>query len=151
VDPTILEYLGSRLASRQWTGFLGALAQEFSDQLPETELRALMRRVGTRFARQSALSGCESLDDVQFAMSKIWMAQDWGWVTVEEQSDSLRISHHCSPLPATFGPQASVWMAAFLEGAYQQWFDQLGAGQNLGVSQASEPDAVGCVEFRLGR
>ncbi|GAA0521684.1 hypothetical protein GCM10009097_44050 [Pigmentiphaga daeguensis] len=151
VDPTTLEYLGSRLASRQWTGFLGALAREFSDQLPEADLRALMHRVGARFASESALADCQSLDDVQFAMSKIWMAQDWGWVTVHEHDDSLHISHHCSPLSAAFGQQASPWMAAFLEGAYQRWFEQLGAGKSLSVKQAGEPDAVGCVEFRLGR
>lgn len=151
MDPTILDYLGSRLASRQWTGFLGALVREFSDQLTEADLRALMRRVGARFASESALANCQSLDDVQFAMSKIWMAQDWGWVTVEEHGDSLHINHHCSPLSAAFDPQTSLWMAAFLEGAYQQWFEQLGAGKNLSVKQASELDAVGCVAFQLGR
>ncbi|OVZ63802.1 cellulose synthase [Pigmentiphaga sp. NML080357] len=151
VDQTILEYLGDRQASKQWKGFLNALVQEFASQLSEADLRALMRRVGSRFAEQSPLAECRTLDDVQFAMSKIWMANDWGWVTVEEENGSLRLSHNCSPLRAAFGQNASPWAPAFLEGAYQQWFEQLGSGKHLGVQQTSELDTLGCVEFRLGR
>lgn len=151
VDQTILEYLGDRQASRQWKGFLTALVQEFASQLSESDLRALMHRVGRRFAGQSALEACRTVDDLQFAMSKVWMANDWGWVTVEEEADSLRLNHNCSPLRAAFGQHASSWAPAFLEGAYQQWFEQLGSGEHLTVRQTSEMDVLGCVEFRLGR
>lgn len=151
LDQTILEYLGNRQASKQWKGFLGALAQEFASQLPEADLRALMRRVGRRFADISSLGACHTLDDLQFAMSKVWMASDWGWVTVEEKNDALLLSHHCSPLHAALGQQAAPWAPAFLEGAYQRWFEQLGSGEHLSVTQTSELDALGCVQFRLGR
>ncbi|VCU72127.1 Cellulose synthase operon protein D [Pigmentiphaga humi] len=151
VNPTVLDYLGGRQASRQWKKFLAALALEFSGALPEADLRALMRRVGIRFAEQSALSRCETLDDAQRSMNLVWMDQDWGWATVDEQHDALRITHNCSPLHAAFGPHSSAWIAAFLEGVYQKWFEQLGAGSHLMVTQASEVDAMGCVELRLGR
>jgi hypothetical protein len=151
VNPSIVEYLSDRQCSRQWKSFLGALADEFSAQLDVGDLRALMHRVGVRFATQTVLERCQTVDDMQFAMSKIWVALDWGWVSVEEAADHLLITHNCAPLRAAFGPGALQWTPAFLEGVYQRWFQEQGSGTELVVVQHSQPDSAGCVEFRLGR
>lgn len=151
MNSSIVEYLSDRQCSRQWKSFLGALAEEFSTQLDATDLRALMHRIGVRFATQMALEPCQTVDDMQFAMSKVWVGLDWGWVAVEEAPDHLLITHNCAPLRAAFGHEALTWTPAFLEGAYQRWFQQQGSGTELVVTQHSEPDVAGCVEFRLGR
>ncbi|GAA4328809.1 hypothetical protein GCM10023144_14980 [Pigmentiphaga soli] len=151
MDSTILEYLADRQCSPQWKGFLAALADEFAAQLPENDLRALMRRIGTRFADREPLPECKTLDDVQLAMSRIWMNMDWGWVAVDEPGGYLRIRHNCAPLRSAFGQNAGKWVVAFLEGVYQRWFQSLGSGNDLGLAQVSELDEVGCVEFRLSR
>ena len=150
VDQTTFDYLADRQCAKQWKGFLGAMAQEFGKHSSAAELRALMRRVGESYARQTPLPACHTLDDIQLAASRVWMAQDWGWVTVAEEGDALHLRHYCSPLSAAFGPEGAAWAPAFLEGAYQQWFQQLGA-QDLGVTQTADIDHVGCVQFRLGR
>jgi hypothetical protein len=151
VDQTIAEYLVDRQCSRQWKGFLNAMAEEFATQLPEADLRALMQRIGVRFADQSELPPCQTLDDLQFAMSKVWVSLDWGWVTIDEEGSFLRIRHNCAPLRAAFGQNALVWTPAFLEGVYQRWFQMLGSSSELGLTQVSEPDALGCIEYRLSR
>lgn len=151
MNSSIVEYLSDRQCSRQWKSFLGALAEEFSTQLDPADLRALMHRVGDRFASQITLDSCQTVDDMQFAMSKVWVGLDWGWVAVEEASDHLRITHNCAPLRSAFGQDALAWTPAFLEGVYQRWFQEQGSGAALTVKQHSEPDMAGCVEYRLGR
>lgn len=110
-----------------------------------------MHRIGVRFADESPLGECQTIDDLQFAMGKVWMGMDWGWVTIEERDNGLLIQHRCPPLTAAFGAGAASWTPAFLQGVYQRWFDLVGATNNLKVTQASEPDLAGCVDFRLGR
>ena len=48
-----LNYLLDRTTSRQWRGFLAALAEEFQTQLGADELRQLMARIGQRFGAAS--------------------------------------------------------------------------------------------------
>lgn len=151
VDQTIVDYLIDSRCSRQWKTFLGVMADEFSSQLPPDDLRALMQRIGGRFADAVPLAPCATLDDLQLAMGKVWVGMDWGWVTIEEEPGALAIRHNCAPLNAAFGHQASGWTPAFLEGVYQRWFAQVGSGGELVVSQASDIDALGCIDFRLSR
>lgn len=146
----VTEYLADRQCARQWRDFLRALAAEFSANLPAAELRSLLHRVGTRFAAESPLPALRTLDDVQAALSRIWLAQDWGWVTLAQHPDHVAIHHHAPPLSAAFGVGGDAWAGAFLEGAYQQWFEQQGA-PGLQVVQTTPPGAWGSLEFRLGR
>lgn len=124
------------------------MADEFAQQLAEGDLQALMRRLGARFAQASPLPDCNTLDELQIAMGRIWVGQDWGWVALEELPGSLRIQHYCSPLVTAFGPDSTAWSPAFLEGVYQEWFRQSQAG-TLQVRQVSAPDAAGSIELRL--
>ena len=112
--------------------------------------RALSRRIGLRFATELPLPPQPTLDGVQAAMSQQWHDLDWGWVRLVQQADHVEIHHFCSPLTAAFGTPAVDWATGFLEGVYQQWFDQQGA-PGLAVSQTQAADGWGSVSFRLGR
>ncbi|QHI98930.1 cellulose synthase [Xylophilus rhododendri] len=148
MEPAIVEYFAELQCSRQWKGFLRALSEEFAQQLPEAELRNLMHRLGTRFAQAEALPACRTLDELQLAMGRVWVAQDWGWVALQEVQGSLRIQHYCAPLFTALGTLATAWAPAFLEGVYQEWFRQSQAG-GLQVRQVAGPDASGSIELRL--
>ncbi|XAH23249.1 cellulose biosynthesis protein BcsD [Xylophilus sp. GW821-FHT01B05] len=148
MDNANLEYLSSLQCARQWRGFIQAFAVELGAQHSEADLAVLMRRAGSRFAQGSVLGSCDTLWDLQLAMGRVWIGLDWGWVVLEETADHLRVRHHCSPLLAAFGAGAERWSPAFLEGVYQEWFRQAGAG-DLHVRQAGGFDAAGGIEFHL--
>lgn len=148
VEPAVVEYFAELQCSRQWKGFLRALAEELTQQLPESDLQALMRRLGARLARANPLPVCQTLDELQLAMGRVWVSQDWGWVALAEVPGSLRISHYCAPLFTALGPSSSAWAPAFLEGVYQAWFEQSHAS-GLMVRHVSGPDAAGSIELRL--
>lgn len=152
MDHAIIEYFTEQQCSRQWKGFLRAFAGEFATQLDEADLRALMRRIGERFAHEAEvdLGNCRTLDDLQLAMGQVWVRLDWGWVELADRGDYLEVRHHCAPLIAAFGPDALRWSPGFLEGAYQAWFSSAHAG-NLEVRQSAEPDLAGSIEFRLAQ
>ncbi len=152
MDHAIIEYFTEQQCSRQWKGFLRAFAGEFATQLDEADLRALMRRMGARFAQDADidLAACRTLDDLQLAMGRVWVGLDWGWVELADRDQYLEIIHHCAPLLGAFGADAQRWSPGFLEGAYQAWFASVNAGQ-LEVRQATEPDLAGSVEFRLAQ
>ena len=146
----MIEYLLARQSSRQWNGFLSALSAELSSHLGVDECRALMHRAGLRFASQTPLPACETVQEMQHAMSEVWLGMEWGWVSLHETPQYLSIQHFCTPLQAAFGAEHAGGMAAFLEGVYQHWFHSLGSGPALVVRQATEPDRYGFVEYRLG-
>ncbi|WP_244828577.1 cellulose biosynthesis protein BcsD [Caballeronia sp. TF1N1] len=143
------DYLFDHTISRQWRGFLGALAEEFEAQIGRAELRQLMHRVGSRFADARPLPQCDSTADLAHALNALWRDSEWGFVELADEREYLSIVHYCAPLPA-FGASALAWTPTFLEGAYQHWLSGLGA-QGLAISQASELSSDGAVEFRLAR
>lgn len=144
-----LEYFSEQQCASQWRGFLSALAGEFTEQLPAEDLRALWRRIGERFAAATPLGDCQTLDDLEAAINRIWAQLNWGWVRIDDQGDALAIRHHCAPLRAAFGAQALPWSAGYLEGAYQSWFSSLGIDPGLHIRQA--PEVLDALEFRLAR
>jgi hypothetical protein len=146
----VSEHLARHQCSRQWRHFLHAMAAEFSAALSPADLRTLSKRIGSRLAAELPLAPQPTLEGVEAEMSRIWKDLDWGWVTLVQQPDCLDIRHFCSPLTAAFGPAGAEWAAGFLEGVYQQWFDQQGA-PGLQVGQTQAVDAWGSVAFRLGR
>ena len=148
VESAVVEYFAELQCSRQWKGFLRVLAEEFSQQLSEADLQALMRRLGARLAQANPLPACQTLDELQLAMGRVWVSQDWGWVALAEMQGSLRISHFCAPLFNALGPASSGWAPAFLEGVYQTWFEQSHAAGLL-VRHVTGPDAAGSIELRL--
>lgn len=148
--PAIAEHLATQRCSVQWRGFFQALSSEFSEALAPQDLRALMFRVGVRFAADHPLAQCTTLNEMQSGMTAIWRSIDWGWVDLEQDATQLTIRHTLSPMTAAFGHEHVDWSCGFLEGVYQSWFQQAGAGQ-LKVSQAESADAWGCVVLHLAR
>jgi hypothetical protein len=145
---TLLDYHASHQASKQWRGFLTALAQEFETQLDTAHLRELMARIGVRFADAHPAGACATLDELVAFFNTTWSSLDWGFVNLVEQDEYLAIEHFCAPL-AAFGNTAATWTPAFLEGAYQRWLSELGAaGLALRQVEASQHRAF---EFRLSK
>ena len=150
-SPVAWQYLLDRRCDRQWKDFLGAMSAEFAAQLSVADLRLLLRKIGERFARQTALPACATLDDIRDAANRIWSEIDWGHVEMREADGYLSLVHHCAPLKAAFGDDALAWSPAYLEGVYQQWFVSCGAGSDLRVAQASDADGAGTIEYRLSQ
>lgn len=153
----ILAYYGEQQVSTQWRDVLHAMAEEFDGQLALPELRALMARIGERFATAKPLGDCATLDELERALNRVWHALDWGWIELVDLTDYLAVRHYCAPIATAFGQGAAVWASAFLEGAYQYWFSALGAGEHLAVRQVepalqeSEGAVMQVYEFRLAR
>lgn len=148
--PEIAEHLARQQCSVQWQGFFQALAAEFVAALPPEDLRALMFRVGARFAADHPLPACATVEDLQRSMTAVWKSIGWGWVDLAQEAAQLNIHHRLSPVSAAFGPDHVQWSVGFLEGVYQSWFEQAGAGQ-LKVVQCAPADAWGCVHLQLSR
>ena len=149
-NPDITQRLIDQQCSVQWRGFLQALAAEFAAALPPEDLRALMFRVGVRFAAEHPLPACATLDDLQSSMAAVWDRIGWGGVRLQQTAAQLDIHHDLSPLSAAFGQGHAPWSGGFLEGVYQSWFEQAGAAQ-LRVAQSAPADAWGCIHFQLAR
>lgn len=149
-SPEIAQHLVQQQCASQWRGFFQALAAEFAAALPPEDLRALMARVGARFAAEHPLPACATLDELQGHMTQVWERIDWGWVRLSQEVAHVDIQHSVSPVSAAFGPDHAQWSGGFLEGVYQVWFEQAGAGQ-LKVSEAAPADAWGCVHLQLTR
>ena len=143
---TLLDYYTRHQTSVQWHGFLTALAEEFETQIDTSQLRVLMSRIGARFAAKHPAGECTTLDDLAAFLNSIWSGLDWGFVRLAERDDYLSIEHSCAPL-AAFGERAAPWVSAFLEGAYQHWLRELGAG-SLALQEYQSANAH-TYEFRL--
>lgn len=158
LDPSTPSPLSSEAAqhfsqlqcSRQWRGFLQALAAEFKEALSSEELRELMFRVGERFASANLLGPCTTLPDLQQRMTDVWRSTDWGWVTLVQQKEHLSIHHHCAPLLTGMDKSNVDWSLGFLQGTYQQWFDAAGASP-LKVAPGESTDPWGSASFSLSR
>ena len=83
-NPDITQRLIDQQCSVQWRGFLQALAAEFAAALPPEDLRALMFRVGVRFAAEHPLPACATLDDLQSSMAAVWDRIGWGGVHLQQ-------------------------------------------------------------------
>ena len=148
--PETAQYLVEQRCSAQWRDFFQALAAEFAGALSPEDLRALMFRVGARFAAANPLPPCTTLDELQLSMTAVWERIDWGWVRLTQETAQLLIHHSLSPVYAAFGPDHAQWAGGFLQGVYQSWFEHAGAGQ-LKVAQVATGDAWGCVQLQLAR
>jgi hypothetical protein len=145
---TLLDYYTRHQASAQWRGFLTALADEFETQLGTAQLRQLMARIGVKFAGSHPAGACATLDELAAFFNTTWSSLDWGFVNLVERDEYLSIQHYCAPL-AAFGAAAEAWTPAFLEGAYQHWLSELGAGSL--VLQQVETGELRTLEFRLAK
>lgn len=150
MDQAVISYLSERQCATQWKGFLQSLTGVLAGLGSETELKALMQQAGKDFALRQPLSQCNTLPEMAQAMSGVWQQSEWGWAQLQERDTYLEIQHFCSPLVAALGGVPAPWMAGFLEGAYQQWFDAMEPNTGLRVQAITPFDALGSVLLRLG-
>lgn len=147
-----LEYHAAQQFSRQWGGFLQALAGEFEGKIDAGELRALMYRVGQGMAKLMSAPQGDSLKDLEASMNGIWFNMNWGWVRLQEMQNHLLIEHYAAPLANAFGSASMPWAAGLLEGIYGEWLAALGADSALRLRQFGEPRGPGQpIEFRFGK
>lgn len=145
-DPSTL--FRSRGCSRQWLGFIRAMADEFAAELPEHELATLMARIGRRFAQRHPIGECVALGEVEAAANRLWSESDWGQCRMTEQAGSVEILHAAAPMAVALS--GAEWSDGFLAGVYDGWFQQLGMLAGLTVS-ASRPTAPDLRRFLLAR
>lgn len=98
---------------------------------------------------QKPLPACETLDDMQSAMSRIWAGYEWGWVVLQEHPRFLAIQHYCAPLDSAASREHVEMVAGFLQGVYHHWFQTLGSGSTLRVRQVDGAASAGLIEYRL--
>ena len=146
-----LEYFAAHQCPEQWKGFLNATAAELASHFGPDDLRRVMHGIGSRFAAEIELPDSNTVPAMEAAMSTVWQKLNWGWVELSEEAGSLHLVHHCSPLLAAFGADALTWTPAFLEGAYQQWFIQLGASDVLRVRQLAPAERQTAIVFSFGK
>lgn len=136
----LLDQYRTQLCSRQWQGFLQAMADEFADALPEPEVSRLLSRMGERFAVAHPLAPADDLGTLEQACNRVWRELDWGIVQFGEQPGEVDIEHIGAPLSALLGARAG-WAGGFLEGVYRGWFQAAGMLPGLDVQQVPEASA----------
>ncbi|UYB51672.1 hypothetical protein OCJ37_17130 [Xanthomonas sp. AM6] len=122
----------TQACSRQWRGFLRALAQEFAAELAAEDMALLMARIGRRFAAEHPLGACATLEELQAAANRVWERAEWGYVRFEEQADRVDLHHVGSPLQIALAGE-TAGADGFLEGVYHAWFEQAGMLAGLGI------------------
>lgn len=146
--PDPIQLYRTRGCSRQWRGFVQAMAEEFAAELPGPELATLMARIGHRFAQRHPIGACTTLAEVEAAANRVWADAEWGQCRMAEQADGVEILHVGAPLPVLL--TGMDWNDGFLAGAYDGWFQQLGMLAGLGV-RAESPDSADLRRFVLAR
>jgi hypothetical protein len=131
-SPELQTHFRSQACSRQWRGFLRALAQEFAAELSTQDMALLMARIGRRFAGAHPIGVCATLEQVQDAVNQIWDRMEWGYARLEEQADRVDVLHVGSPLQIAMAAEA-CGADGFLEGVYHGWFEQAGMLAGLGI------------------
>ncbi len=131
--------------------FNRALAAELSAGLPPEEIRLLFNRIGERIAQALPVARCDTVDELNSHFNARWDSIEWGFASLHEEADHLRITHACSPLAMSFGPGAEDWVGSLFEGAYQSWFVAQGIPGGLRVRADAPSDSGPEVVLRLGR
>ncbi|AVY67867.1 hypothetical protein NZ30_16520 [Xanthomonas translucens pv. undulosa] len=109
-SPELYTHFRTQACSRQWCGFLRALAQEFAEVLAADDLALLMARIGCRFAGTHPIGTCATLDEVQAGVNRVWERMEWGYARFEEQADRVdkNLSGHTYGQGGYFSPQDYV-------------------------------------------
>lgn len=145
-----LDYFLSKPVDAQWSGFLSALAEELAAQMPASEGKAFFAVLGRRWARQMPLPAGGDLKALEKAANTMFAACGWGWVRVRDLSNCIEFQHSCAPLRAAFGAEAISWTAGLLEGVYEEWLREQGAGRGLVLRMVGRVEgSADTLRFRL--
>jgi hypothetical protein len=121
---TLDSYFRSQQVNLQWSPILFAMAHELQAIATPADLRLLFQKIGARFAQSVAdqFSDATTLNQLNDSLNKLWSRTQWGFVTMQEASDSIEIAHQFAPLHEAFGQEAASWSIGLLEGFYQNVF-----------------------------
>jgi hypothetical protein len=148
----VLDHFERRACSAQWLAFNRGMAAELAAGLPPEDLHQLFFRIGENVARTFPVPPCASLAELEAEFNARWDGIDWGYSTLREEADGLRIRHACSPLAMAFGPESTGWSSGFFEGVYQTWFGSQRLPAALRVQALpSHPQPGAVIELRLAR
>lgn len=136
VEQGSLDYFLGRPVEPRWAGFLTVLAEELAAQMPATELRSFFGVLGRRWAQKYPLPASGDLKQLEASINSAFSACEWGWVYVRDLGNCIEFLHSCAPLRTAFGANALEWTPGFLEGLYEQWLQDHGAGKGLVLKQA---------------
>ena len=135
VEQGSLDYFLSRPTDVRWAGFLKVLAEELSAQMPADEIRSFFAVLGRRWAQKMPLPKGGGLKELERALNATLESCQWGWVRVRELENCVEFQHSCAPLRSAFGAEALRWAPGLLEGLYEEWLRDLGAGKALVLRQ----------------
>ncbi len=145
-----LSYFMSRPVEVRWAGLLSALAEELSAQMPAAEIRAFFAVLGRRWARTMPLPAGGGLKEMEQSMNASLSACGWGWVRVRDLGNAVEFQHSCAPLRTAFGAAAMEWAPGLIEGLYEEWLREQGAGRGLTLKQVGTAEgAVDTLRLRL--
>ena len=144
----LLQHLALERISVQWAGFLAVLSDELQAQLSADEYRALLGRLGARFAQSFELPACDSLAEMEDAANRIWQELRWGYASFSDSGRQLLIEHHACPLPAALQVDAEL-AAGFLEGVYAAWLVAAGSPPELDLAHVPSGDRPMHMAFEL--
>lgn len=144
----LLQHLALERISAQWSGFLAVLSDELQAQLSADEYRALLGRLGARFAQSFELPECDSLAQMEEAANKVWGPLSWGYATFSDSGRQLLIEHHACPLPAALQVETEL-AAGFLEGVYATWLAAAGSPEELALGYVSDDSKPMYMSFEL--
>lgn len=128
---------------------LRALGDEFASQSDADTLRLICRGIGGRMAAANPLQAAATLDGLAEQINVYLFSRHWGWVSLAEAEDHLKIIHAAAPLREMFGVASLPWSIGLLEGLYEQWLRDAGAGDKLKLYCHGEDGESGDLEFRL--
>lgn len=151
MNNAVLDYLLSQKRPEDARFFTVHLMQQLQANANPDDLLPLMQAAGMQAARGMSLPPCQTLTQLQDAINAYWSQLGWGVVALAEHPDHLVIEHMASPLESLLGRTHLEYGAAFLEGVYQEWFVELGAGESLQVRLAGIDPETCDLLFRLAR
>lgn len=150
VEQGSLEYFLSRPVDARWAGLLQALAEELAGQMPQPEIKAFFAVLGRRWAQKMPLPKSADLKDFEREANAVFAACEWGWLRIRDLGNCIEFQHSCAPLRAAFGAEAMGWTPGLLEGLYEEWLRDLGAGKGLVLRQVGRAEGpADTLRFRL--
>jgi hypothetical protein len=130
-----LRYYERKQSSGRWSGFINLFFDELLQSAGEQDGRAFLCHIGRRLGESTDLGTHDTLESLQDAMNRYLEQVDWGLVTLAERNDGLLVRHSAYPLlgQQLGAEQATVAMAAILEGLYSAWLNKQSGDDSISL------------------
>lgn len=124
---------------RQWQTLVQALAGEILTSAGPADAQAFFRHIGNSLARSQPIAEQATLQSLEQELNRIWSQLDWGWVSLQHEGNSLRITHGAYPQLDEMRDWLPI-LKVILEGCYQSWLTQQGGEVSLTVTCTAQED-----------